>query len=74
MQKTNEEEIVYIYKEIEIHMNLIHPHIVKFHDYIETETSFLFFLEYCEKGDLFDFIVNDNPSHDFLLLKFYELC
>ena len=67
MQKTNEEEIVYIYKEIDIHMNLNHPHIVRFYDFIETKRSFLFFLEYCERGDLFDYIVNENPTHEFLL-------
>lgn len=52
-------------------MNLNHPHIVRFYDYIETKSSFLFFLEYCEKGDLFDYIVNQNPEPDFLLEKFY---
>lgn len=74
MDKTNECEIVYIKKEIEIHIALKHPHIVKFYDYLELKDSFLFFLEYCENGDLFDYMVKEKPSKTFLLEKFFELC
>ena len=67
MEKTNECEIVYIKKEIDIHIKLDHPHIVKFHDYLELDDCFLFFLEYCENGDLFDYMVKNKPSKSFLL-------
>ena len=60
--KKNKTEIFYIKKELELHKNLNHANIVRFHDYFETETHFYFILEYARYGDLFDYVREYTPN------------
>jgi serine/threonine protein kinase len=40
-------------KEVELLKTLIHPNVVKFFEFIETESYFYFVMEYLESGSLF---------------------
>jgi 5'-AMP-activated protein kinase catalytic alpha subunit len=44
-------------REIHILKTVQHPHIVQLYQIIETRTALLLIMEYCEKGELFDYIV-----------------
>jgi|JI9StandDraft_2_1071091.scaffolds.fasta_scaffold73962_2 serine/threonine protein kinase len=62
MNKSTPDEISYIKKEIKIHSSIDSPFVVKFYDFIETDSDVYVFLEYCENKDLFEYIVNNKVS------------
>ena len=69
-----EEGIERVLKEIEISSNLNHPNIIKIYKIIEEEKYYLVVMEYCEEGELFNYIVkkdrlSDNESSFF----YYQL-
>ena len=69
-----EEGIERVLREIEISSNLNHPNIIKIYKIIEEEKYYLVVMEYCEKGELFNYIVkkgrlSDNESSFF----YYQL-
>jgi serine/threonine-protein kinase HSL1 (negative regulator of Swe1 kinase) len=39
-----------------ITLKMIHPNIIKCHDFFEDENDVYIILEYAEKGDLFEFV------------------
>lgn len=51
-----------IHKEILLHSKLSHENIIKFMDCLETQNSYLFFLEYAENGDLYHYLKNNKLS------------
>jgi serine/threonine protein kinase len=69
--KKNEDEIRYIKQEIELHKNLQHSYIIRLEDILETEKEMFIFLEYAEKGDLFELLRKEKVT-DFLKLKFFK--
>ncbi len=63
----------YIHKEIFLHMQLDHPNIIKFHNFIKKGNQFYLFLEYAANKDLFTFIhKNKNKLSELQRLKFFH--
>ncbi len=58
---------------MDLHQKLDHPHIIKFYDYLQTKKYYLFFLEYAENGDLFDYMVSNITTKKFLLKIYYQI-
>ena len=65
----NKQEMHLIINEIKILKTLNHPNIIKFYEAFNItneygEEFFVIITEYCENGDLFDFLVNDGFQND----------
>ena len=67
-------ETLYIKKEQNLHKSLDHPYIIKFEDYLETETHIHFFLEYASNGDLFEYLRKEKVNKYQLKKFFYQTC
>ena len=72
--KKDEKELFYIKQEITLHQKLDHSNIIKFYEYFEDQKFFYFFLEYAEKGDLFEYIKDKKPNKNLLKKFFYQTC
>ena len=63
-----------LFNEIEIISRLNHKNIIHVEKILDDEKNFYIIMEYCEKGELFDYIVNKerlNPAEASLFLKIY---
>jgi serine/threonine protein kinase len=47
-----------LWREIDIHKQLDHPHVIRIYDAINTTTDILVILEFAEGGDLFEFLMS----------------
>ena len=70
----NKEDLKRVEREIEILKNFQNLNIIKINEIFETESNHFFIMEYCENGELFNYIVknqrlNDNESSYF----YYQL-
>ena len=61
-----------ILKTIEILKMLDHPGIAKFIDFLEDETSYYIITEYCNGGELFDFIISRNRIEEPLAKRIFK--
>ncbi|CAJ0924657.1 16116_t:CDS:10, partial [Entrophospora sp. SA101] len=63
-------------REIYHHRYLHHPHIVSLLEVISTETNIYIVMEYCEKGELFDFLLLQGGRLKENLARkiFYQIC
>jgi len=57
----HEKKLHQIYLENEILSKLSHPNIIKIYGIFEERSKIYIVLEYCEKGDFFEFIKNNHP-------------
>ena len=55
-----EEGIERVLREIKISSELNHPNIIKIHKILEDDKYYLVVMEYCEEGELFNYIVKKN--------------
>ena len=69
----------FAYKECVLHSLLEHDNVVKLHEYTETETEFVLFMEYCNDAEYFDnkivevsFLL-DPISHENIWIKHYYI-
>lgn len=61
-----------INNEINTHMKLNHPYIIKFYDYLTMPNGMLYLLlEYADNGNLFFFIRKNKPLEERLVHKFF---
>jgi len=59
--------------EVQIMKRLNHPNIVKFLDYFQSNKSYYFITEYCQDGDLREYILQKKLTEDHALQVFYQL-
>ena len=62
----------HILKVNEILKSLDHPGIIKFIDFLEDETAYYVITEYCEGGELFDFIISRNRVEEPLAKRLFK--
>ena len=63
-----------IFREIEIISKLKHPNIIKVFKIVEDQENYYIIMEFCQKGELFDYIVkNQNLSENEASIFFYQL-
>ncbi|KAI9243903.1 kinase-like domain-containing protein [Phascolomyces articulosus] len=55
--------------EADIQSELNHPNILRLHSVIPTEDHIFMVMELCDQGDLFDFVVRDDPLRDETFVK-----
>ncbi|KAI6187156.1 Non-specific serine/threonine protein kinase [Aphelenchoides besseyi] len=53
-------DLPHVYKEIDALKNLLHQNICRLYQVVETATKIYLVLEYCEGGEMFDYIVRRN--------------
>jgi len=70
----NEKDRKMVFQEINLHMTLNHPNIIRFEDYLETPEKIYIFLEYAKNGDLFGFMNKNKPNDQILLKIFHQTC
>ena len=69
-----EEGIERVLREIKISSELNHPNIIKIYNIIEDEKNYLVIMEYCEEGELFNYIVKkDRLSENESSFFYYQL-
>ena len=69
-----EEGIERVLREIKISSELNHPNIIKIYDIMEDEKNYLVVMEYCEEGELFNYIVKkDRLSESESSFFYYQL-
>ena len=69
-----EEGIERVLREIKISSELNHPNIIKIYKIIEEEKKYLVIMEYCEEGELFNYIVKkDRLSENESAFFYYQL-
>lgn len=59
--------------EVQIMKKLHHPNIVKFLDYFKSEKSYYFITEYCQNGDLREYLLSKKLTENEALAIFYQL-
>ncbi|OMO58483.1 hypothetical protein COLO4_34599 [Corchorus olitorius] len=59
-------------REIKIMRVLIHPHIIRLYEAIETESDIFVVMEYCSSGELFDYIAQKKRVHEIEARKFFQ--
>ena len=59
--------------EVQIMKKLNHRNIVKFLDYFQSNTSYYFITEYCQDGDLREYILSKKQTEDQALSIFFQL-
>ena len=59
--------------EVQIMKRLNHRNIVKFMDYFQSNKSYYFITEYCQDGDLREYIINKKQTEDQALSILYQL-
>ena len=57
---TEKEDIERLIREMFILKNLNNENVIKTYEIEETNTSYLIIMEYCEKGELFNYIIKNN--------------
>ena len=77
MQKNkiiNQEDLIRIYREIEILKSLKHPNVIKIYKILEDSKKFYIIMEYCENGELFNYIVEKHRlKEDEAAIFYYQL-
>ena len=69
-----EEGIERVLREIKISSGLNHPNIIKIYNIIEDEKNYFVVMEYCEEGELFNYIVKkDRLSENESSFFYYQL-
>ena len=74
LRKGSKIETDYIIREIRLHRDLNHPHIIKFEDFLETKDKVFIFLEFAKNGDLFKYVKNHSLKKKQILKFFYQTC
>lgn len=69
--KKDKVEEMYIKREIDLHMQMNHPNIIKCVNWFEDEEYVYLILEYAERGDLFEFFKKGILRNQNLLKIFY---
>ncbi|XP_031404013.1 SNF1-related protein kinase catalytic subunit alpha KIN10-like isoform X2 [Punica granatum] len=59
-------------REIKISKMLVHPHIIRLYEVIETATDIYVVMEYAERGELFDYIVENRRVQEEEARKFFQ--
>lgn len=59
-------------REIKISKMLVHPHVVRLYEVIETATDIYVIMEYAERGELFDYIVENRRVQEEEARKFFQ--
>ena len=67
----NNKRLNSIHREIEILKNLSHHNIIKLYEYFHTPQRFYLILEYCSKGELFNYIVEHKRLDKQQIVHFY---
>ena len=70
----NEKDRKLVYQEINLHMSLDHPNVIRFEDYIELPDRVYIFLEYAQNGDMFKFITKFKPNDQTLMKLYHQTC
>ena len=60
----DERDVQRLKKEINILKKLHHKNIIQLYEIMESKTSLYIVMEYCEKGELFDYIVNNGKLNE----------
>lgn len=68
----SEEAQKHLRLEIEIHKQLNHSNITKIYEIYQTADKLYIFMEYCSKGELFDYINNHGPVSIEMATKFFK--
>lgn len=61
-----------LHKEFEIHHKLHHPNIVHYYGIIQEETCFYLILEYCNGGNLFQFLVKQQVLSERIISQIFK--
>lgn len=59
-------------REIKISKMLVHPHVVRLYEVIETATDIYVIMEYAECGELFDYIVENRRVQEEEARMFFQ--
>ena len=71
---TEKEDIERLIREMFILKNLNNENVIKTYEIEETNTSYLIIMEYCEKGELFNYIIKNNKlSEEETSFFFYQI-
>jgi len=69
--KVTSADIQNLKTEIEIHKELDHPHIIKFHGYIHEENMIYLVLDYAENGNLYTYLHRKKHLTDKEIFRFF---
>ncbi|KAK6920922.1 Kinase associated domain 1 (KA1) [Dillenia turbinata] len=59
-------------REIKIFRLLVHPHILRLYEIMETPTKIYLVMEYMDSGDLYDYIIQNGRLHDNVARKMFQ--
>lgn len=68
----DKKDIERISREIKILKKVRHPNIIQLYEIIETESELFLIMEYCQNGELFDYIVSHQRLHEKAAVRMYQ--
>ena len=70
----NKNDLIRLKRELVILTNINHPNVIKIYEIIENSEEYFIIMEYCPKGELFKYIIeNKRLSEDLSAFFFYQL-
>ena len=67
----DKKDIERISREIKILKKVRHPNVIQLYEIIETETELFLIMEFCQNGELFDYIVSHQRLHEKAAVRLY---
>ena len=68
----DKKDIERISREIKILKKVRHPNVIQLYEIIETESELFLIMEYCQNGELFDYIVSHQRLHEKAAVRMYQ--
>lgn len=68
----DKKDIERISREIKILKKVRHPNVIQLFEIIETESELFLIMEYCQNGELFDYIVSHQRLHEKAACRMYQ--
>ena len=68
----DKKDIERISREIKILKKVRHPNVIQLYEIIETESELFLIMEYCQNGELFDYIVSHQRLHEKSAVRMYQ--
>jgi len=59
-------------RDLKILRLLMHPHIIRLYEVIDTPSDIYVVMEYCKKGELFDYIIEKGRLHEQEACRFFQ--
>ena len=59
-------------RDLKILRLLMHPHIIRLYEVIDTPADIYVVMEYCKKGELFDYIIEKGRLHEQEACRFFS--